>query len=126
MIGGHDGMYLNTFSKEEAESVAARSGGRHPIEKVVKMPLININKVLADHFQAPPTFISLDTEGLDLAILKSLDFARFRAPILCVETLICRTTRQNTEIFDFMTSKNYSIRGATFVNTVFVDNQLLV
>ena len=38
------------------------------------MPLLNINDVMAEHFQGAPTFLSVDTEGFDLAILKSIDY----------------------------------------------------
>jgi FkbM family methyltransferase len=125
MIGGSGGEYLNTFSREEAEEYTAKSHGMHAIEKIIKMPLININKIIEQNFQGTPQFISIDTEGFDLEILKSLDFNRHRPCILCVETLIFGTTHVKIEILDLMKSKGYSIRGSTFVNTIFVDDKLL-
>ena len=125
MISGPDGELLNTFSKEEAEGYTAKSNGFRSIEKVIKKQLVNINKIMEEHFQGAPSFISIDTEGLDLDILKSLDFNRFRPGILCVETLIIGTTQVRTEILDLMESKDYSIRGSTFVNTIFVNKQLI-
>ena len=47
------------------------------IEKVVKMPLLDINAVMAEHFGgAAPDYLSVDVEGLELPIVKTIDFAR--------------------------------------------------
>src|SRR5262249_3569479 len=83
MISGPGGEVLNTFSREEVEKVLANFKDRR-IEKTLQMSLVNINKVMDEHFHGAPTFVSIDTEGLDLDILKSLDFNRFRPSILCV------------------------------------------
>jgi len=125
VIGGRDGDYLNSFSKEQVDDIVARSDGLRSIARTIKMPLVNINRIIEQHFKAAPSFVSIDTEGLDLAILKSFDFDRFRPSIFCVETLVIGTTRVKTEILDLMTSKGYVARGSTFVNTIFVDTHLL-
>ena len=125
VISGQIGSWLNTFSKEQAERVTSAPGSLNRIEKILKMPLVNINKVISEHFQGAPDFLSTDTEGLDLDILKSLDFDRFRPKILCVETLIVHTTKEDPRILELMQSKGYAVRGSTFVNTIFVDNRLL-
>jgi FkbM family methyltransferase len=126
MVSGKDGSYLNTFSKEEAEIIVSKSHGYRTIEKVVKMPLVNVNAIIENHFPKTPDFVSIDTEGLDLEILKSLDFARYRPAVLCVETLMIGTMRVKTEILELMKARGYGIRGSTFVNTIFVDDSLLV
>jgi hypothetical protein len=89
------------------------------------MRLVNVNKIMEEHFHGAPSIVSIDTEGLDLEILKSLDFDRYRPPIICAETLVLNSTKIDSRILDLMQSKNYSVRGGTFVNSIFVDNQLL-
>jgi FkbM family methyltransferase len=126
MVSGRDGSYLNTFSKEEAEIIVSKSHGQRTIEKVVKMPLVNINAIIDNHFPKAPDFVSIDTEGLDLDILKSLDFARHRPGVFCVETLMIGTMQIKTEILELMKAKGYAVRGSTFVNTIFVDDSLIV
>jgi FkbM family methyltransferase len=125
VIGGRDGDYLNSFSKEQVDDVVKRSEGTRSVAKTIKMRLLNINSIIEQYLPAAPSFVSIDTEGLDFAILQTLDFERFRPSILCVETLIIGTTRVKTEILDLMTSKGYLVRGGTFVNTIFVDGRLL-
>ena len=42
------------------------------------MPLVPINKVVEENFhRKAPDFISIDLEGLDVAIMKTLDFQGF-------------------------------------------------
>lgn len=111
---------LNTFSKEQADKLVSLHG-KSILEKVVKVPLVEINGVIEKHFAgAAPDVLSLDVEGLDLAILKTLDFARFAPKIVCVETSQVGTGDVDREILDFMESKAYAVRGGSFVNTIFL------
>ena len=50
MIGGRDGMYLNSFSKKQVDDIVARSKGFRFVEKTIKMPLVNINKIMQEQF----------------------------------------------------------------------------
>ena len=116
----------STFDKAEADHQVKATGGKVTIREVRKMPLLNVNDVMAEHFQGKaPTFVSIDAEGWHLAILKSIDFARFRPAVICVETLVSAETRTIPEIPAFMTTQDYVARGGSFVNTIFVDAKLL-
>jgi hypothetical protein len=115
----------NTFSKEEAEHMTRVTGGRIKVERVIKMPLLEINDVMVKHFGGAPTFLSIDAEGLHLAILKTIDFKKFRPAVICVETLIAGTNKHIPEIPAFMETDKYVARGSSFVNTIFVDGNLI-
>lgn len=82
---------LSTFSKKEANhwvQTGMKGLGKIEIEKVIKMPLIPVNNILEKYFQNNRlNFISLDVEGLDLDILKTLNFSKFKPDVICVETL---------------------------------------
>jgi FkbM family methyltransferase len=119
----HDG--LNTFSKQEAEHQVEASRGKIAIREVIRMPLLNINDVMDEHFHGAPDFLSVDTEGLDLAILESIDYGRFRPGIICAETLISNSRKTRPEIPEFLATKGYVVRGGSFVNTIFVDSKRL-
>jgi hypothetical protein len=110
---------LNTFSPEEA-----KESDRH-VRKVIKRTLVNVNKILGQYFpNAAPDLFSTDTEGYDLTILKTLDFDKFRPHVFCVETKD-DAGKLERPILDFLTGKGYEIRGATWVNTIFVDSKFL-
>ncbi len=116
---------LNTFSKEHAERIESETEGRFKIEEVRKIPLLNINDVMEKHFKGAPAFVSIDTEGLDLEILRTVDFTKYRPKVFCVETLITNTTEVRSEIAEYIESQNYTARGGSIVNTIFLDNALL-
>jgi FkbM family methyltransferase len=127
MIGGPMGDSLNTFDKEMAESYAKKYEGVHYIEKVIKMPLVTINSVIEKHLQGrAPDILSVDTEGYDLKILQSLDYNRFRPPLICAETLVNGSHDLDREIVDLLESKDYVIRGGSFVNSIFIDKKRLM
>jgi FkbM family methyltransferase len=125
MIAGQSAGLLNTFSKEDAEELQRKSPGRQVIEKVLKMPLLNINTIMQEHLGGAPNFLSIDTEGMDFDILKTLDFERLRPDVICVETLAVGGDAVNVDVLRLLESKRYSARGATFVNTIFVDDRHL-
>jgi FkbM family methyltransferase len=124
MIGDadHDGGDCNTFSKADADRFVAESKGRWRILEVRKMPLVSVNRVMEESFGGAPDFLSTDTEGLDLDIVRSLDFDRFRPAIICAEVL-AEAGRIESRIPELMTSRGYSMRGSTGVNAIFVDDR---
>ncbi len=113
-----DDPTLNTFS--ETVKVEQIEAGRI-LKQTLTIPVLSINEVIREHFPLPPNFVSLDTEGMDLAILESLDFERYRPEAFCIETLTNIGERKMTEIIDFMAAQEYIIYADTYINTIFVD-----
>jgi FkbM family methyltransferase len=112
----------NTFSNEQAEALVAKYGETAAF-KVIKMPLLGINRVISEHLGAKaPDILSTDTEGLDLAILRSLDFSRFRPAIVCAE-VDSDVTKAEAEVMALMRSKGYSVRALLINNAIFVDER---
>lgn len=116
---------LSTFSKEEADNLILATNQK--IEKVLQIPLLPLDKIIKENFNNnTPNFMSLDTEGFDFEILKSIDFEKFRPEVICVETLTYTedaTERKETEIVDFMIRKGYFVHADTYINTIFADKQ---
>jgi FkbM family methyltransferase len=116
----------NTFDKDEAQRRVAANGGKAKIERVMKMPLISINRIITEHFPPEgPDFLSIDIESLDLPVLKTLDLTRFRPKVMCVETLVTTTTRMNPETTTFLASHGYEVRGMTIANTIYRDQSYI-
>lgn len=116
---------LNTFSKKDAEfweHTGNNEIGKHKVEKVVKMPLISINELMQKYFTNHPNFISIDVEGLDLQILQTIDFNKYKPEVFCIETLSHGENNKefkNSAIISFLESKGYFIYADTYINTVF-------
>lgn len=120
---------MNTFSKEDAEKTinAPAVYGEQKIERVEHIDLIPINEILEKYFSTYGDFVSIDTEGFDEQIIRSIDFTKFRPKVLCVETIEQGTTstfHKNTALIEYLTTKNYFVYADTYVNTIFVDNTI--
>lgn len=115
---------LNTFSKAQLDRYVEQSG-EGILERTVKVPLVPIDEILDEHCKGTPDLLSVDVEGLDLEILESMSFDRHRPAVLCVETLVYNTKQVVGGVVDFLRERRYAVRGGTFVNTVFVDEERL-
>jgi FkbM family methyltransferase len=114
---------LNTFSKDEAERCVAM--GTHQIVQVIDVPIVGVNDIIAQHFDgAAPDFISIDVEGMDLDIVKSIDLVRYRPVVICVETITFSDNFEGKKvggIAEHLLANGYFLYADTFINSIFVD-----
>jgi FkbM family methyltransferase len=109
---------FNTFSKVDAEKCQA--SGRARIERIMSTPMRTINSIIEECFPAAPNFVSMDVEGLDLAILRTFDFALSQPEVFCVETLSYTEAKKPGDILDLMIAHGYFVYADTVNNTIFV------
>jgi FkbM family methyltransferase len=81
---------FNTFNEAIAQQIVAgsKTWATIPVTILdrVKIDLIPIDEIIDRHLAGrAPHFLSVDTEGCDLAILKSLDLTRFKPTVICTE-----------------------------------------
>jgi FkbM family methyltransferase len=115
---------LNTFSPE-AVAQYRKGSAVDPVEKVLEIPLISINQLMADHFGGAPDLLSIDIEGLDLAVLRTMDFRAHRPAAICAETKKPGMTHDGTPIARFLRGKGYLACAGSLYNTIFVDRARL-
>ena len=105
---------LNTLSKKIANDYCTNNAmGQQKIEQIIKVSVININKVLAK-FNKWPNLISIDTEGMDISILNTINWNKFRSEIVCVES---QDNKQN--IVTIMRNNGYEILADNCLNIIF-------
>jgi FkbM family methyltransferase len=115
---------LNTFDPDQVKQLSTEPNIK--LEKTIKVPLVNINRAIAEHMNGKaPDILSIDIEGLDLAVLKTLDFTKYRPKMICAETIITNTLTHHPDTTLFMTSQGYEVHGMTFANTIYLDKKLL-
>ncbi len=113
----------STLDKDEAEK-RVKLGAK--ITEEIEIPLVSINYLIEENFSKYPVFLSLDVEGLDYSVLKTLDFVRFPIPVVCIETCsysINHIRPKNQKILNFMKSKGYEVYADTYINTIFVNKK---
>jgi FkbM family methyltransferase len=116
---------LNTFSHNEAKNAES---DKVKINKIIQVPVLPINNILNEHFiEKPLDFLSMDVEGLDLLILQTFDFKRFRPKVICVETVTFSQERKGekiTGIENLLVEQGYFVYADTNINTIFVDRSI--
>ena len=115
---------INTFDRSEALTRA--ESGLHRMVRVEKVRLNTVEKILKTHFEKVPDILSLDIEGLDFAVLRSLDLRKFCIPVICVETCVYSESHvkpKDRSIFEYMEQSGYFVYADTYVNTIFVHSQ---
>lgn len=115
---------LNTFSPEAVAEYRKQSAS-DPVERILRMPLIPINRLMADHFQGAPDLLSIDIEGLDLAVLRTLDYRAHRPAAICAETKKPGMSHDSTSVAGFLRTKGYVACAGSLYNTIFVDRARL-
>ncbi|MBI5372028.1 MAG: FkbM family methyltransferase [Sphingobacteriales bacterium] len=116
---------FSTFSKADADfwvHTGNEKVGRFKIESVIRTPLLSINEILQKHFPSHPNLISIDVEGLDLQILKMIDFSSCQIEVICVETLVYKENNKETkndELINFLKEAGYFRYADTYINTIF-------
>jgi FkbM family methyltransferase len=117
-----DNPWLNTFSPDEAKD---RQKQGQVVERVTKMPLLNINKVIEQHLGKAPDLLSTDVEGLDFAILKTLDLERFRPAVICAEDTEVWNSGKTSDLAKYLGANGYIPRGGSMYNAIYLDAKRL-
>lgn len=112
---------LSTFSKTEAERYEKETNQK--IERVIKVPIKKADDLIDKYFKGhAPCIVSIDVEGWEIEVLKSLDFQKYQPEIFCIETLIYsedKTCKKNLDITKFMLDKGYQVYADTMINTIY-------
>lgn len=116
---------LSTPDKEQAEETC-RINPAINIEKVVKVTSITVNDIFKKYFGGiAPDFISIDIEGYDLEILKSIDLDNYRPLVIVVETIEYRPYLPINVKIDgvekYLETKDYVEYAFTGINSIFID-----
>jgi FkbM family methyltransferase len=107
---------FNTFLPEQADLVVkssqnwANSGGQRVVDEI-EVSLVPAGDILAANFSTGLDFLSIDTEGCNLQILRSIDLDRFRPKIICIEA--------SDDFIPIMSANSYELLARTPDNVIF-------
>jgi hypothetical protein len=116
---------LNTFSEKEIKLYQEHYNGVS-VRKKIKVKTSTLQDILKAHFSAGLDFLSIDIEGLDYAILQTLDFEKYRPKVICVETMVYgkkNSLKKSPEVLRLLVKNDYFVYADTYVNTIFVDKR---
>jgi len=114
---------FNTFSVSAANTVEEK-GIRRVGE--TKINVDTYNSIVERYLNGKaPDILFLDAEGFDEVILGSIDFKKYCPKIICIETYAYGVGKKNNSMINFLLNKEYSIHADTFVNTIFINKNLV-
>ena len=88
---------------------------------LITVPALRINEVIEEQFGgATPAYLSIDVEGIDLQVLRDLDFSRFRPVIIQIEPSDQYIPENSSRMKQFMATQEYVLIAQTEVNLIFM------
>ena len=93
------------------------NGIRNRNKNLVKVKTNTLEKILNDHCNTNIDFLSLDTEGYELEILKGLNLNKYRPKFMLIEIY----TKDYDNIVNFLNLQNYKLHS-NFTNYNKIDN----
>lgn len=115
---------LSSFSKKECDEMIAHG---KKLDVVIQISLITIGKVLEQYNDNKfPDFMSLDAEGMDFQILRSIDFERNWPKVICVEAAEYSPIgagKRRYDLIKYLEKKGYYEYANTNLNAIMVKNE---
>lgn len=89
---------LSTFSKKEADALLKIG---YTLRKKIKIQMQRLEEIMKQYIKSDIDFMTVDAEAMDLEVLKSNNWKKYRPKLLCIETI---------DFIDLMTStkENFS------------------
>jgi FkbM family methyltransferase len=113
---------LSTFAENEAQNY--KNEGDYFVKKVEKIKVKTVGSILEKYAGNKfPDLLTIDAEGIDEVVLKSIDFEKNYPIVICTETISFSNTgngKKNTELIEFIESKGYILFADTYINSIFV------
>lgn len=117
----HDWASSNTASPDFAERVAASDGIQLPEKTPVAV--VTLADLMEGHFMdSPPDFMNIDVENLDVDVLKSGDWNKWRPKIVAIEDFAYQAERpKDSEIYRFMNDAGYTMFSRCIYTSFFIE-----
>jgi FkbM family methyltransferase len=125
----HKKSALNTISTENANFQAAK------FSSIIKIKTTTLNQIIANSVfkNKKIDFLSIDVEGSELEVLKDFNFTKYEPKVIVVEYLDLSLSKleiknldiskvMNSDIYELITSKNYTLVNMLHSDLVFVNN----
>lgn len=120
---------LSTPDKDQAEETC-KINPNISIDNVIKVKSITVNDIIEKYFGGiAPQFISIDIEGKDLEVIKSINLDKYRPLVIIVETIEYRPylpiNVKCTEVIEYLNTKEYVEYAFTGINSIFIDQKYM-
>jgi len=117
---------LDSFDLESIKEAQRQTPWIEIVDEI-EVPVYTLDEIYEKYFASVPTIVSLDVEGLEMDILKSTNFEKYRPYIFIIETIEYRekisVTNKRNDIINLMFENDYIEYAFTGVNSIFIDKR---
>ena len=111
---------LSTADPEIATNVMKIKDVR--LLETIQLPTVGLSEIMPSVNPSRASFLSIDVEGLDLQVLKTNDWSRFRPRVICVENWGGVQNSTTSGIAAYLNSKNYRLHAFTGLSEIYIAN----
>lgn len=110
---------VNSFSKNDADRLSATTD--YKLSQVINVPTMPLAAVLDKYLPEGTVidFLNIDAEGLDLEVLASNNWDRYRPLFIIIEVKIDFKDIKGSEIYNYLINKNYELVAKTMRTSFF-------
>jgi FkbM family methyltransferase len=109
---------LSTADPEVAKNVLKIKDVR--LLETIQLRTVRLSEIMPNITPYKASFLSVDVEGLDLQVLKTNDWTRFRPRVICVENWGGVQNSTTSEIAAYLDSKNYRMHAFTGLSEIYI------
>lgn len=114
---------MSTFSKTNLKKYQLLG---YKLNKTYKIPVNKLSRILTKHKVRNIDFLSIDTEGSEMNVLRSNDWKRFRPKVICIETeehdtLLISSKDLKAKISRYLGKYSYREYCTNGLNTIYID-----
>jgi len=118
-------MHPYEFSTIYPEMMADALKKGATLVRSFNLPVSNLNDFVGVISPLDPCLISIDIEGADLEVIKTLDLRKFQPRVICVEYVTSGIHQQENDIVAILTEHNYEIVERTSLSLILVHKSYL-
>ena len=113
---------MSTLVRPKAEGLI--SSHKMDIKRTEKIKVITVNGIIEKYCKGIcPDLLSLDAEGMDLMILRSINWKKYSPIVICTETASYSTDgneKKDIKLISYLKSRGYMVYADTRINTIFI------
>lgn len=91
------------------------------VKEVINVPCRNLNDIL-DEYSFVPDYLSIDIEGMDYKVLRSIDYSRYDIKVIIAE-MTDKKNENGETMDDYMKNVGYAVYGKYGANVIYVKDK---